>query len=57
VVEETNLDSAYLVDTIATLIADPARLEGMSAAARLLAHPQAVEEIAEMVKRLAAGGE
>jgi UDP-N-acetylglucosamine--N-acetylmuramyl-(pentapeptide) pyrophosphoryl-undecaprenol N-acetylglucosamine transferase len=53
VVEETKLEAAYLVETIASLLADPARLRAMSAAASSLAHPKAVEEIAEMVKRLA----
>jgi UDP-N-acetylglucosamine--N-acetylmuramyl-(pentapeptide) pyrophosphoryl-undecaprenol N-acetylglucosamine transferase len=53
VVEESNLEAAYLVETIASLLNDPARLRAMSAAARSLAHPKAVEEIAEMVKRLA----
>jgi UDP-N-acetylglucosamine--N-acetylmuramyl-(pentapeptide) pyrophosphoryl-undecaprenol N-acetylglucosamine transferase len=54
VVEESNLGAAYLVETIVALMADPGRLQGMSAAARSLAHPNAVEEIAEMVRRLAA---
>jgi len=54
VVEESNLDAAYLVDTIAALIGDAGRLHSMSAAASALAHPKAVEEIAEMVKELAA---
>jgi UDP-N-acetylglucosamine--N-acetylmuramyl-(pentapeptide) pyrophosphoryl-undecaprenol N-acetylglucosamine transferase len=53
VVEESNLGAAYLVDTIAALIGDPRRLGSMSAAAKSLAHPKAVEEIAEMVARLA----
>jgi UDP-N-acetylglucosamine--N-acetylmuramyl-(pentapeptide) pyrophosphoryl-undecaprenol N-acetylglucosamine transferase len=53
VVEESHLDAAYLVDTVAALISDPARLQNMAAAARSLAHPKAVEEIAEMVERLA----
>ncbi|MGA9352681.1 MAG: undecaprenyldiphospho-muramoylpentapeptide beta-N-acetylglucosaminyltransferase [Terriglobales bacterium] len=53
VVEESNLEAAYLVETIAALLNDRARLRGMSEAARSLAHPQAVEDIAEMVKRLA----
>jgi UDP-N-acetylglucosamine--N-acetylmuramyl-(pentapeptide) pyrophosphoryl-undecaprenol N-acetylglucosamine transferase len=53
VVEESNLEAAYLVETIASLLNDPARLRAMSAAARSLAHPKAVEEISEMVKRLA----
>ena len=55
VVEESNLGAAYLVETIAALIADPVRLRGMAVAARSLAHPKAVEEIAEMVGRLARG--
>jgi UDP-N-acetylglucosamine--N-acetylmuramyl-(pentapeptide) pyrophosphoryl-undecaprenol N-acetylglucosamine transferase len=55
VVEESNLGAAYLVDTIAALISDPNRLQSMSAAAKSLAHPKAVEEIAEMVVRLAGG--
>lgn len=54
VVEESNLGAAYLVDTIAALIGDARRLQGMSAAAKSLAHPKAVEEIAEMVVQLAA---
>jgi UDP-N-acetylglucosamine--N-acetylmuramyl-(pentapeptide) pyrophosphoryl-undecaprenol N-acetylglucosamine transferase len=53
VVEESNLDAAYLVDTIAALIGDAARLRTMSVAAKSLAHPKAVEEIAEMVRELA----
>jgi len=55
VVEESNLGAPYLVETIATLIADPRRLQSMSAAAKSLAHPKAVEEIAEMVAQLARG--
>jgi len=53
VVEESNLGAAYLVDTIAALLADPKRLGVMSAAAKSLAHPKALEEIAEMVRQLA----
>ena len=55
VVEESNLDAAYLVDTIAALIGDATRLRSMSAAAKSLAHPRAVEEIAEMVVQLVSG--
>ena len=55
VVEESNLGAAYLVETIATLIGDAQRLQNMSAAARSLAHPRAVEEIADMVAQLASG--
>jgi UDP-N-acetylglucosamine--N-acetylmuramyl-(pentapeptide) pyrophosphoryl-undecaprenol N-acetylglucosamine transferase len=53
VVEESNLGAAYLVDTISALLADPNRLQSMSAAAKSLAHPKALEEIAAMVKQLA----
>jgi UDP-N-acetylglucosamine--N-acetylmuramyl-(pentapeptide) pyrophosphoryl-undecaprenol N-acetylglucosamine transferase len=53
VVEESSLEPAYLVDTIAALLSDAAGLRNMSAAAKSLAHPQAVEEIAAMVERLA----
>jgi UDP-N-acetylglucosamine:LPS N-acetylglucosamine transferase len=35
------------------LIGDARRLQDMSAAAKALAHPKAVEEIAEMVRELA----
>lgn len=52
VVEETKLEAAYLVDTIAAVIADPNHLLSMSAAAKSLAHPKAVEEIAAMVEGL-----
>jgi UDP-N-acetylglucosamine--N-acetylmuramyl-(pentapeptide) pyrophosphoryl-undecaprenol N-acetylglucosamine transferase len=54
VVEESNLGAAYLVDTVASVLADPNRLQGMSAAAKSLAHPRAVQEIAEMVEGLIA---
>jgi UDP-N-acetylglucosamine--N-acetylmuramyl-(pentapeptide) pyrophosphoryl-undecaprenol N-acetylglucosamine transferase len=53
VVEESNLEAAYLVETITTLLNDPARLRAMSTSAKSLAHPKAVEEISEIVKRLA----
>jgi UDP-N-acetylglucosamine--N-acetylmuramyl-(pentapeptide) pyrophosphoryl-undecaprenol N-acetylglucosamine transferase len=56
VVEESNLGAAYLVDTIAALLGDPRHLRDMSAAAKSLAHPKAVEEIAEIVNRLAEPG-
>ncbi len=56
VVEESNLGAAYLVDTIAALISDRSRLQSMSEAAKSLAHPKAVEEIAEMVRKLANPG-
>ena len=53
VVEESHLEAAYLVDTVAALLNDSQRLRTMSAAAKSLAHPNAVQEIAEMVKGLA----
>jgi UDP-N-acetylglucosamine--N-acetylmuramyl-(pentapeptide) pyrophosphoryl-undecaprenol N-acetylglucosamine transferase len=56
VVEESNLGAAYLVETIAALISDSSRLQSMSVAAKTLAHPKAVEEIAEMVRELADRG-
>src|SRR6267142_1313077 len=56
VVEESNLEAAYLVDTIAALIGDRHQLQSMSAAAKSLAHPGAVEEIAGMVEGLIVRG-
>ncbi len=53
VVEESNLEAAYLVETIATLLKYPSRLRAMADAAKALAHPNAVSDIAEMVRRLA----
>lgn len=53
VVEESNLEAAYLVETIAALMVDPVRLHTMAESARSLAHPRAVEEIAEIVEGLA----
>lgn len=52
VVEESKLEAAYLVDTIAALLGDSRRLFRMSSAARTLAHPQSVQEIAGLVKSL-----
>jgi UDP-N-acetylglucosamine--N-acetylmuramyl-(pentapeptide) pyrophosphoryl-undecaprenol N-acetylglucosamine transferase len=52
VVEESKLESAYLVDTITALIDDKSRLQRMSAAAKSLAHPNAVEKIAAIVEEL-----
>jgi len=53
VVEESRLEAAYLVETIVSLLNDPRRLRDMSAAAKSLAHRNAVREIAEMVEHLA----
>ncbi len=55
VLEESKLEPATLVETIAGLMRDESRLQSMSAAARGLAHPRAVEEIAAMVKGLMSG--
>jgi UDP-N-acetylglucosamine--N-acetylmuramyl-(pentapeptide) pyrophosphoryl-undecaprenol N-acetylglucosamine transferase len=55
VVEESSLGAAYLVETVASLIGDTRRSKSMGEAARSLAHPRAVEEIAEIVSGLAAG--
>jgi len=52
VVEESKLESAYLVDTITALMDDNSRLQRMSAAAKSLAHPHAVQEIAAIVEEL-----
>jgi UDP-N-acetylglucosamine--N-acetylmuramyl-(pentapeptide) pyrophosphoryl-undecaprenol N-acetylglucosamine transferase len=53
VIEESKLEPAYLVDTIVALVEDSGRLQKMSTAAKSLAHPRAVEEIAGMVEELA----
>jgi UDP-N-acetylglucosamine--N-acetylmuramyl-(pentapeptide) pyrophosphoryl-undecaprenol N-acetylglucosamine transferase len=52
VLDESKLQAARLVDTITALIDDAGRLEKMSAAAKALAHPHAVEEIGAMVAAL-----
>ena len=51
--EESNLTSERLVETVRNMFADPDALTAMSIAARSLAHPQAAREIAEMAARLA----
>lgn len=53
VLEETRLDEVWLVDTIAALLEDPARLACMSQAARAMAHPNAAREIAELAAKIA----
>ena len=53
VLEETKLDDVWLVETVSTLLADPARLRRMSQAARSLSHPNAAQDIAAMAARLA----
>ncbi len=52
-VEESKLDGVWLVETVAALLGDQARLQRMSAAARSLAHPHAARDIAAMAARLA----
>ncbi|MGC2194037.1 MAG: undecaprenyldiphospho-muramoylpentapeptide beta-N-acetylglucosaminyltransferase [Terriglobales bacterium] len=53
VVEESKLEPAYLVETVSTLLNDANRLQRMSMAAKTLAHPHAVEEIAAMAEEVA----
>lgn len=53
VIEEPQLESARLVETVTRLINDSDRLQRMSEAAKTLAHPRAVEDIAGMVEELA----
>jgi len=49
VVHDSELDPGSLVRTVGDLLADPERLERMSAASRALARPDAAERIAEEV--------
>jgi UDP-N-acetylglucosamine--N-acetylmuramyl-(pentapeptide) pyrophosphoryl-undecaprenol N-acetylglucosamine transferase len=49
VIDDSELDPASLVGTVGDLVADPQRLEGMSAASLALARPDAAERIAERV--------
>jgi UDP-N-acetylglucosamine--N-acetylmuramyl-(pentapeptide) pyrophosphoryl-undecaprenol N-acetylglucosamine transferase len=51
--EEASLNRERLVQSVAALLGDRARLQKMSLAARSLAHPDAAREIAEMTGRLA----
>jgi len=53
VIEETRLDEVWLVDSIAALLEDPARLAGMAEAARAMAHPNAAKDIAELAAQVA----
>jgi UDP-N-acetylglucosamine--N-acetylmuramyl-(pentapeptide) pyrophosphoryl-undecaprenol N-acetylglucosamine transferase len=53
VVEETRLDSLWLVDTLAALLQDQGRLQRMGEAARSLSHPNAAGEIAAIAARVA----
>jgi UDP-N-acetylglucosamine--N-acetylmuramyl-(pentapeptide) pyrophosphoryl-undecaprenol N-acetylglucosamine transferase len=51
--EERDLTSANLADTVARLLSNPADLQAMSAAARAMAHPRATRDIAELAVSLA----
>jgi len=53
VLEETNLDQVWLVDTVQALLEDPSRLQRMRQVARSLAHPNAAHDIAALAARLA----
>ncbi len=51
-IEEPNLTPARVVDTVAELLSDTAKLKAMSAAARGMAHPNAARDIAELAMNL-----
>jgi len=51
--EESKLSCDILLETVASLLADPSRLQTMGLAARRLSHPDAAKDIAEMAARLA----
>ncbi len=51
-IEERDLTPARLVDTVAELFSDAAKLKAMSAAARGMAHPNAARDIAELAINL-----
>lgn len=53
VLEETQLDQVWLVETVSALVRDRPRLRAMSQAARALAHPDAARDIARMAATLA----
>jgi UDP-N-acetylglucosamine--N-acetylmuramyl-(pentapeptide) pyrophosphoryl-undecaprenol N-acetylglucosamine transferase len=52
-IEESSLDPARLVETVAGLFTDTSRVERMAIASRLRAHPDAALQIALMAARLA----
>jgi len=56
VVADSVLDADRLAREVGELLADPARLDRMARAARVLARPDAAERIAEELLRLASGG-
>jgi UDP-N-acetylglucosamine--N-acetylmuramyl-(pentapeptide) pyrophosphoryl-undecaprenol N-acetylglucosamine transferase len=51
--EERDLTSVNLADTVARLLSRPANLQAMSVAARAMAHPSATRDIAELAVSLA----
>jgi len=51
--EESRLNSESLVETVTTLLGDRKRLDAMSQGARMLSHPNAARDIAEMAGKLA----
>jgi UDP-N-acetylglucosamine--N-acetylmuramyl-(pentapeptide) pyrophosphoryl-undecaprenol N-acetylglucosamine transferase len=50
--EESRLNRESLVETVASLLSNPSRLEKMGDAARKLSHPNAARDIAAMAARL-----
>jgi UDP-N-acetylglucosamine--N-acetylmuramyl-(pentapeptide) pyrophosphoryl-undecaprenol N-acetylglucosamine transferase len=56
-IEESDLTSPRLVETVSALLRDRARLARMGAAAKVLSHPDAARDIAGMAARLAGIGE
>lgn len=53
--EESNLSSQALIESVTKLLNDPKRLQSMSEAARSLSHPNAARDIAAMAVKLAGG--
>jgi len=51
--EESKLSRETLIDTVASLFADPARITQMGEAASKLAHPNAARDIAAIAVKLA----
>jgi UDP-N-acetylglucosamine--N-acetylmuramyl-(pentapeptide) pyrophosphoryl-undecaprenol N-acetylglucosamine transferase len=52
-IEESKFSRESLISTVASLFADPSKLEQMGAAARKLSHPNAARDIATMAARIA----
>jgi UDP-N-acetylglucosamine--N-acetylmuramyl-(pentapeptide) pyrophosphoryl-undecaprenol N-acetylglucosamine transferase len=53
--EESQLTGTRLAEAVDALFKDPAKLRQMGSAARTLAHPKAVEDVAQMAAELADG--